>query len=120
MRTLLCILILTAAAVSAIAADLDVTSIYNETSLAGEQTRLSTRIRDIWTKGIVPNLTSAERAELQDVRFEFPLIGASKSPIDFYSGSRDRTVYMPIISLVFFEDLCSAYAWLWANHYSLA
>ncbi|PYV12684.1 MAG: hypothetical protein DMG07_16660, partial [Acidobacteria bacterium] len=57
---------------------------------------------------------------LEGVDFRFPLVGADRSPLDFYSDSAGRLVYMPVLSLRFVEDLSTAYAWLWANRYSLA
>jgi len=42
-------------------------------------------------------------------------------PMAFYSGMRGERpfVAMPILSLLFLEDLCTAYAWLYTHEYSL-
>jgi hypothetical protein len=49
------------------------------------------------------------------VQFEFPL---QTGALNFYSIRPNRVV-MPIDSLKFTEDLCTAYAWLWHNGYKL-
>ncbi len=95
---------------------------YPRSKLSHEEPRFERRINALYSKGIQPLLTPEERHAVASVRFRFPLIGeVAQDPTDFYSGSRDGHpfVALPVLSLLFLEDLATAYAWLWANDYSL-
>src|SRR5262249_51159634 len=94
-------------------------AIYPQEKLAGERQRLEARVGEFWSRAIFANLTAAEKRALAGVQFQFPLVGINGGPLDFYADSQKRTVFMPILSLLFLEDLSTAYAWLWANGYSL-
>jgi hypothetical protein len=86
------------------------------------QPRLERRINELYVKGFQPFLATAEAHRLARVAIEVPRVGeVAKDPTDFYSitGGNSPTVVMPALSLMFLEDLCTAYAWLWANDYSL-
>jgi hypothetical protein len=41
------------------------------------------------------------------------------SPLNFYSSPSGPTVFLPVFSLLFLEDLTTAYAWLYNKNYSL-
>jgi hypothetical protein len=56
------------------------------------------------------------------VQIELPLIGAKTgTPLDFYTMGQvgHAAVFMPVFSLLFLEDLASAFAWLQRHDYSL-
>ncbi len=93
---------------------------YDETHLYREQSRFEERINELFDQVIKPKLTSDERSRLRDVLFEFP-VETRKDPIDFKSGERNGQLFvaMPVLSLLFLEDLFTAYAWLHINEYSL-
>jgi hypothetical protein len=65
---------------------------------------------DTWFKVIRRHLTPEENQRLGDVQLKFPLRDAH--PLNFYSDSRSRTVFMPVLSKVFASDLFLAYLWL--------
>ncbi len=93
---------------------------YPGSKLLQEKPRFERRLNELYIKGIKPVLTPEESRALSEVQFKFPLIGEnSGDPSDFYSYSRDGRSYiaLPILSLIFLEDLTTAYAWLWANNY---
>ena len=98
----------------------DVGHLYEEKKLVQEKSRLENVVRQIWTKAYVPVITPEEKRRLSAVQLEFPLIGRARSPIDFSANSEKNTLSLSIVSLLFFEDLSIAYAWLWANGYSLS
>jgi hypothetical protein len=67
-------------------------------------------------------LTAQERSALAGVRVEVPLIGGQTgSPFDFYTmGQAGRaSIFLPVLSLRFLEDMATAYAWLEHHNYSL-
>lgn len=77
---------------------------------------------EIYDRGIAPVLTAREMRRLSRVEFHFPLIGEiTGGPMDYYSGTSGSRPFlaMPVFSLLFLEDLCTAYAWLYTNGYSL-
>lgn len=95
---------------------------YPISKLEQEKPRFERRINELYVKGVRPFLTQEESRALRGAQFKFPLIGEnSKDPSDFYSYTRERRSYvaLPILSLIFLEDLTTAYAWLWANNYRL-
>jgi hypothetical protein len=72
---------------------------------------------------ILPVLLVEEKRRLGGVpRVEFPLHAEGTwrgRPLAFYVPPDGARVVMPIFSLKFLDDLCTAYAWLQVNGYSL-
>lgn len=71
---------------------------------------------------IRPALLGEERRQLSSVRLDMPLYaeGAQRGrPLAFYAPYDGSRVVMPVYSLKFLDDLCTAYAWLQINGYSL-
>jgi hypothetical protein len=87
-----------------------VSTMYDSARVSREKARLEARINDIYVKAFRPNLTADEQRPLSGVRVDTPLGG--DPVLGYYSESKSRVVTMPAISLLFFEDLCTAYAWL--------
>jgi hypothetical protein len=87
-----------------------VANMYDRTTVVREQPRLASRINQIWTMAFKPHLTPDEQRALSGVTFQTPVDG--DPVLGYYSETRSNTVTMPAISLLFFEDLCTAYAWL--------
>src|SRR5687768_2931598 len=117
-----CVLLVTM--VSAPVAAQDVSKMYDRAAVAREQARLESRIREIYVRAFEPSLTPEERRALSGVIFQVPLDGdpvyGDHDPVlGYYSHSRTRVVTMPAISLLFFEELCVAMAWLQVNGYRL-
>ena len=101
-----------------------VSKMYDRAAVAREQARLESRIREIYVRAFEPSLTPEERRALSGVIFQVPLDGdpvyGDHDPVlGYYSDSRTRVVTMPAISLLFFEELCVAMAWLQVNGYRL-
>jgi hypothetical protein len=112
------------AMVSTSVAAQDVAKMYDRAAVAREQARLQSRIREIYVKAFEPSLTPEERRALSGVTFEAPIDGdphyGDHDPvIGYYSHSGTRVVTMPAISLLFFEELCVAIAWLQVHGYRL-
>ncbi len=105
--------------VSAAGQPRDFSSLYDREKLLREKPRFDTRIHELFEKAIRPNLTPLEQIGLANVRFDSPPIGINREPLDFYSDAQERVVTLPVLSLLFLEDVCTAYAWLWANGYRL-
>jgi hypothetical protein len=92
--------------------------VYDAEKLAAERTRLETRTKGLWQLIYNRLLTADERAALKKAQLAFPSLSPDKSLLNFYADSRKETVYLPIHSLLFLEDACLAYAWLYEHGYS--
>ena len=62
-----------------------------------------------------PRLTAQEQQTLANVKLSFPL--RDPDLIGFYASFPPPKIVFPVESLKFLDDLCIAYAWLWANDY---
>jgi Peptidase U49 len=105
----------------------DMSSLYDDTTLASWQQPFREGI--LWNVDNViwPRLSAQERQALAGVDLCFPLRGQSGDPLEFYArlgaaadacADRDPpVVVLPIQSIKFFDDLCVAHAWLWRNGY---
>lgn len=93
--------------------------LYETAVLSQAKPRLESRVREIFSKGIGPFLTVEEQERLKGLKIEFPLSGKNGGLIDFYSRPDKSTVTLPILSLLFIEDLSTAFSWLYYNQYSL-
>lgn len=98
----------------------DAAALYDRATLEhwGQRYRRSTQ--KILDEVIRPALLAEERRRLANVRLDMPLHAEGSQrgrPLAFYAeGWR---VVMPVYSLKFLDDLCTAYAWLQINGYSL-
>lgn len=84
----------------------------------GQRYQVSTR--KILNEVIRPALRAEERRQLDTVELDMPRHAEDAQrgrPLAFYADN-DRVV-MPVYSLKFLDDLCTAYAWLQINGYSL-
>jgi hypothetical protein len=117
MKTAIVLLASVLGAVLAQAATRDLASMYDPSQVAREQARLRSRVQEVYEKAFRPNLLPEEQRALAGLTIEAPLSG--DPVIGYYSNYRTKVVTMPAVSLLFFEDLCTAYAWLWANGYRL-
>jgi hypothetical protein len=103
----------------------DWVEMYPADRLVREKPRLESRanqmlgiVRTLIAKG---GLAPARAQLLASVRVDAPLSDDAGVPLDFasrYSAS-NGTVMTPVLSLLFVEDLCTAYAWLYQKRYSL-
>ncbi len=98
---------------------------YPADRLVREKPRLEERanqmlgiLRTLISKG---GLAGAKAPLLASVRVEVPLSDDAGVPLDFASrySSSTGVVVAPTFSLLFVEDLCTAYAWLYKQGYSL-
>jgi len=89
---------------------------YSVAHLAQEKPRFEARVRDLY-KILKSLLSASEQSALQGVELQFPLGDPAAEPFAFYH--RGPVVTMSVFSLLFVEDLCTAYAWLYSKGYSL-
>src|SRR5262245_13802580 len=116
LTTLLCSL-------PAAAAD-ELSGLYDQATLAQlttAYTKSMTRTRDefIWNKWL---LVEEKRKLTNPPQLDFPLWGEGKSkndPLTFYAPTGRGTVVLPVLSIKFLDDLCTAYAWLQIKGYRL-
>src|SRR4051812_39876527 len=60
-----------------------------------------------------------DRGAVAATRIRLSLPDANTSLLNFYSSQAPPTVFLPVFSLLFLEDLTTAYAWLYKRGYSL-
>jgi hypothetical protein len=98
--------------------------VYDDATLAEWQPRYQRSTERIFHEVILPALTVAEERALgEPPPIEFPLRAAGEwtrdYPLAFYVPGDRRVITMPIASLKFLDDICTAYAWLQINGYGL-
>ena len=98
----------------------DVSSMYREDDLNRLRKRYSKDIGLNFEDVIKPVLTKRERAALQNVQLEYPLIGEGGDPFGYYINvERERwRIVIPTASIKFLDDLSTAEAWLQSKKYS--
>ena len=87
----------------------DFSNFYSDAALIKAQS-IFRKDMESWFKVIRRHLTPEENHRLGDVRLEFSL--RDPHPLNFYSDSQARTVFMPVLSKVFVSDLFLSYLWL--------
>ncbi len=96
--------------------------IYEQSTLKYWEQRYASSTQRILDEVIRPVLLGSERRQLEQVRLDTPTHaqGDMKGrPLAFYAPWDGTRVVMPVFSLKFLDDLCTAYAWLQINGYSL-
>ena len=89
---------------------------YSSAKLAQEKPRLEARAQELY-KILKSLLSGPEQTALAGVQLQVPSEDPAAEPFAFYRlGS---TVTMSVFSLLFVEDLSTAYAWLYTKGYSL-
>lgn len=98
-------------------------AVYDRATLSEWQPRYERSTTRIFNEVILPAMTQAERRQLGRVPpIDFPLRPAgdwSAYPLAFYVPGDRRAITMPISSLKFLDDICTAYAWLQRNGYAI-
>jgi hypothetical protein len=100
----------------------DLSGLYDPGTLSYWETRYPVSTRKIFDQVILPVLTVEEKQRLSGVQLDFPIHAGSfmkGQPLAFYHPAGLARVVMPIFSLKFLDDLCTAYAWLQVKGYSL-
>jgi hypothetical protein len=89
---------------------------YSFAQLSQEKPRLEARVRQLYS--ILRSLLSGpEQNATAGIELHVPPEDPAAEPFAFYR--QGSTVTMSVFSLLFVEDLCTAYAWLYAKGYSL-
>ena len=92
------------------------TDLYDDALLNKWQASFEEDITWNYKNVILPKLTRAEKAKLDNVKILFPLKGAGQEPFEFYAAN--GSVFIPVLSLRFFADLMLATAWLERSGYT--
>ncbi len=99
----------------------ELSELYDSATLEQGRPRYERSTTKIFEQVIAPALLTQEKQRIGNVRLDFRLYGegqAKEHPLQFYVPDASRVV-MPIASLKFLDDLCTAYAWLQIKGYSL-
>lgn len=98
----------------------DFSSLYNDAELEAVKTKYERTIREIYDQLILPGLKETEKQVLRRVQFNYvSRTGIEKNGYPFSFYAVNDTVVMPLFALKFLYDLCTAYAWLQVNGYSI-
>ena len=101
----------------------DLSQLYDKPTLEYWQSRYVHSNNKILDEVIWPALTSAEKRGFGTKPvLDSPLWAegnAKGNPLVFYHPSDEMKVVLPVLSLKFLDDLCTAYAWLQAKGYTL-
>ena len=119
-RRRFCQLLAAAAGCPGARADDRMINLYPADRLDREAARFQRRVGELYQilAGLIAkNGSDAEARGLRRVQTRFPLADPNGSPLNFFS--QGNAVFMPVLSLLFLEDICTAYAWLDRHRYSL-
>lgn len=122
MKKMLALLAAVAGLGAGTASAADLSALYDPATLRHWQPRYERSTLEILNEVIVPVLTTEARRRLGGTRVEFPLHAEGRwrgRPLAFYVPPDGARVVLPIFSLKFLDDLCTAYAWLQINGYTL-
>jgi hypothetical protein len=98
----------------------DFSNLYDAGTLRYWQARYQTSTTKILDQVIRPALYPQEARRLAGVPLDFPLLPDADmrgNPLAFYVPPDFSRVVLPVSSLKFLDDLCTAYAWLQINGY---
>jgi len=90
----------------------DYATLYSPGTLQNSYNTYARNLRGLWEEDLLSRLIGAERQAAANVRLELPLIGAHRHPFDYYASPLRRRVIVPILSVKFFDDICTAIAWM--------
>jgi len=98
----------------------DLSGLYDTATMQYWKGRYEKSTQKILDTVIWPVLTAEERQRLAGVRLDFPFFSETNKgdPLSFYTPGDGRVV-LPVLSLKFLDDLCTAYAWLQINGYNV-
>lgn len=111
MRSTLVTACVTLAAFIAPAHAQDVTLLYSQNELLRAARLYSGNLRALWAQDLLSRLTPSERRRAGPVTLRLPLVGAHRTPLDIYADPVSRTVYLPISSVKFLDDIYIAMAY---------
>lgn len=89
----------------------DVGRLYSQSELASAGSRYAPNLRGLWDEDFLTRLAPGERQRAGKVTLLLPLMGARRSPLDFYSSPPERQVFLPIASVKFLDDMSIAIAY---------
>lgn len=95
----------------------DMSDMYDNATLQYWSTRYQRSSNEILAKVILPYLFPEERHAVARLELQFP--PSDSDLMNFHASLASQTVFLPTSSMKFLDDLCVAYAWLWANNYNL-
>jgi hypothetical protein len=94
---------------------------YTQAQLDNSTSRLQGKIRQLWQLLYDNLLDPTERQALRNVQIMTPVVGTINGTnprvLEFYSRTSSQEVFIPVVSALLIEDLCTAYAWLQVNGY---
>src|SRR5262249_5199582 len=94
---------------------------YTQTQIDNNTSRLQGKIRQLWQLLYDKLLNQAEQQALRNVQIRTPVVGTINEThpraLEFYSRPSSQEVFIPVVSALLVEDLCTAYAWLQVNGY---
>jgi len=75
----------------------------------------SESLRAIWTEDLIARLPDSQRQAARAVSLNIPIYGHRAQPLEYYAKAREHEVTIPIFSVKFLDDVCTAFAYM-ARH----
>ncbi len=94
--------------------------LYSDAYLTTWQQKYQPNVQWNFKNLVLGKLTTAERQQLGEVKLFLPLRGESKlrdQPLQFYA--QGQNIYVPVLSVRFFDEITQAWAYLWSNNLNL-
>jgi hypothetical protein len=94
----------------------DWSSLYSTAKLQAEKPRLQEAVDYVIKNEIEPFIPPDLKVSFGLQPFELPILSKASDPLSVYS--QNGRVELPVLTLLFVEDLARAYGWLTTNHYT--
>jgi hypothetical protein len=95
----------------------DWSNFYDANRLSSEKPRLEQELSEVEDRDIKPYFTRSQLLAFSGIELAVPVSNALAGPLAIPAVRKDR-ITLPVVSLLFVEDLAQAYAWLWTNGFS--
>jgi hypothetical protein len=87
----------------------DVARLYSKQELQEAGRIYAPNLRWMWERNILASLTPSERQKAASVTLSLPIVGLTRSPLEYYSDPAVREVVIPIASVKFLDDMAVAF-----------
>ena len=90
----------------------DYTGIYSTKTLTEAKETYEKNLRGIWTEDLIAKLPGSYRQAAVGISLKIPLYGQRAEPLEYYAKPKEREVTIPVFSVKFLDDICTAYAYM--------
>jgi hypothetical protein len=95
----------------------DWSKFYDASRLSNEKPRLEQELSEVEDRDIKPYFTRSQLLAFSGLELAVPVSNELAGPLAI-PEARNNRITLPVVSLLFVEDLAQAYAWLWTSGFS--